>query len=59
MVKTSKQWEIESDARTLLESEEIRNDKGRLQRALKELEKQQQAALDALYRSKGSDMKGD
>ena len=58
-MKTNKQYEREDDARTLLRAEEIRNDKKRLRNATEELKKQQQAAMDALYRTKGSDMKDD
>lgn len=34
---TDKKWQVESDARTLLESQEIRMDKSRYARARKEL----------------------
>lgn len=59
MVKANKQWEREADARTLVEAEAIRNDKKRLRSAMEELQKQQEAALDAIYRTRGSDMKED
>jgi len=41
--KTERQWQVENAARTLMEGEEIRADKGLLAAAKKELGKQQQA----------------
>ena len=52
----AKKWEIENDARTLREAEEIKNDKKRLRAAIKELQEQKRATLDALVAAHGSDM---
>ena len=52
--KNEAQWEAEDNARTLMRAEEIRNDRKKLVRALKELKKQRKALDEAL---KGSDTK--
>jgi len=43
-----RKWKAESDARALIEAEEIRNDKRRLAAAKAEVRRQQQAASAAL-----------
>ena len=40
MTADDKRWQAESDARTLVEAETIRTEKGRLGKALKEITKQ-------------------
>jgi len=44
---TDKQWDIENDARTLREAEEIKADSKRFKKAAKELKKQAEAAKRA------------
>jgi len=46
-ISEDKKWQAESDARTLIEAQEILNDKTRIKRASAELKKQAQAAQDA------------
>jgi len=46
-IKTDEKWEIEDDARTLREAEEIKADSKRFKKAAKELEKQAVAAKRA------------
>jgi len=46
--KTDRDYEVENAARTLLEAERIKKDKKLYQAAMKELEKQQVALVEAL-----------
>ena len=48
----NKKWEAESDARALIEAEEIKNDSKRYERAKKELKRQAKAAADAAIENK-------
>lgn len=48
MTAEDKKWEVESDARTLREAEEIKVDSGRFKKAAAELKKQAEAARRAV-----------
>ena len=50
--KKRESWEIESDARTLIEAKEILGDKGRLPEVRTELKRQATAAQAALEETK-------
>lgn len=43
MTQEEKEWRAQSDLRTLRDAEEIRNDKSRLEAAMKEAKKQMEA----------------
>ena len=48
VAKSDDQWEVESDASTLREAEEIKADSKRFKKAVKELKKQSAAAQKAV-----------